>query len=163
MLADLGENPSIIHLEHNIFLISYISLKARGERETRMVEDWSCLKVIENRGGAPTLDRIVGMGCVEPMIGLWRTEKTTPNLKLRVRCMRNSPKYMDSFLVRMGMSLAVALRRSHTATRCDWTQKVDVSSQQNNFAPLLMLPRKQLLLPSHTGCRSEIYYQYIAV
>jgi hypothetical protein len=39
MLADLGENPSIIHLEHNIFLISYISLKARGERETRMVED----------------------------------------------------------------------------------------------------------------------------
>jgi len=39
MLTDLGKNPSIIHLEHNIFSISYIGLKGRRERETRLVED----------------------------------------------------------------------------------------------------------------------------
>jgi hypothetical protein len=31
MLAGLGENLSIIHLDHNVFSISYIGLKAKRE------------------------------------------------------------------------------------------------------------------------------------
>jgi len=31
MLADLGENLSIIHFDHNIFSISYVDVKARRD------------------------------------------------------------------------------------------------------------------------------------
>ncbi len=47
VLANFGENRSIIHLGHNLFSISYVGLKAGredGEREIRIVEDLSCRK-----------------------------------------------------------------------------------------------------------------------
>lgn len=88
-----------------------------------MVEVRSCWKVIENREGEQTPHRIVGTG-VHTNGWPLKNQETTSNLKPRVRCTRNSPKYI-AFVSCWGENVIGC--RIATQPHCD-TLRLDTKS-----------------------------------